>query len=45
VRTLALIEVIFAQAVSLRLFRERISRREWIGMALIVAAVALLLNG
>ena len=45
VRTLALIEVIFAQAVSLRLFREGISRREWAGMALIVAAVALLLNG
>ena len=45
VRTLALIEVIFAQAVSLRLFREGVSRREWAGMALIVAAVAVLLNG
>ena len=45
VRTLALIEVIFAQAVSLRLLREGVSRREWAGMALIMAAVALLLNG
>jgi drug/metabolite transporter (DMT)-like permease len=45
VRTLALIEVIFAQAISLRLFREGVSRREWAGMALIVAAVGLLLNG
>jgi drug/metabolite transporter (DMT)-like permease len=45
VRTLALIEVIFAQAISLRLFREGVSRREWVGMALIVAAVGLLLNG
>ena len=45
VRTLALIEVIFAQAVSQRLFREGVSGREWAGMALIVAAVALLLNG
>jgi len=44
VRTLALIEVIFAQAVSLRLFREGVSRREWAGMALIVAAVVVLLN-
>jgi drug/metabolite transporter (DMT)-like permease len=45
VRTLALIEVIFAQFVSLRMFREGVTRREWIGMALIVAAVVLLING
>jgi drug/metabolite transporter (DMT)-like permease len=44
VRTLALIEVIFAQAVSLRMFREGISPREWAGMALIVVAVIVLLN-
>jgi drug/metabolite transporter (DMT)-like permease len=45
VRTLALVEVIFAQIVSLRMFREGVTRRELIGMALIVAAVAVLLNG
>jgi drug/metabolite transporter (DMT)-like permease len=45
VRTLALVEVIFAQFVSLRMFREGVTRRELFGMALIVAAVAVLLNG
>ena len=45
VRTLALVEVLFAQLASLRLFRERPSAREWLGMALIVAAAALLIGG
>jgi drug/metabolite transporter (DMT)-like permease len=45
VRTLALVEVIFAQLVSLRLFREGMSRSELIGMTLIVVAVIVLING
>lgn len=45
VRTLALVEVLFAQAASLKLFRERPSGREWLGMALIVAAAGVLLRG
>jgi drug/metabolite transporter (DMT)-like permease len=45
VRTLALIEVLFAQVAALRLFRERPSGREWFGMALIVAAAAILIGG
>jgi drug/metabolite transporter (DMT)-like permease len=44
VRTLALIEVIFAQVVSLRMFREGVSRRETAGMALVVAAILVLVN-
>jgi drug/metabolite transporter (DMT)-like permease len=44
VRTLALIEVIFAQLVSLRMFREGVSRNELIGMSLIVIAVVVLVN-
>ncbi len=45
VRTLALVEVIFAQLVSRKLFREGASRRELSGMALIVLGVVILLNG
>jgi drug/metabolite transporter (DMT)-like permease len=45
VRTLALVEVLFAQVASMRLFREAPTRREWLGMALIVAAAAVLING
>ena len=45
VRTLALVEVLFAQAVSLRLFRERPSGQELLGIALIVAAAAVLVSG
>ena len=45
VRTLALVEVLFAQAASLKLFRERPTPREWLGMALIVAAAAMLIGG
>jgi drug/metabolite transporter (DMT)-like permease len=43
VRTLGLVEVLFAQAVSRRLFGQAVSLREIAGMALIVAGVALLL--
>ena len=42
VRTLALIEVPLAQAVSLKMFREPPSLREGIGMSLIVIAAAIL---
>jgi drug/metabolite transporter (DMT)-like permease len=40
VRTLGLVELVFSYAVSLKLFRERLSRRELAGMALIAAGVA-----
>ena len=45
VRTLALVEVLFAQTASLKLFRERPSAREWLGMAMIVVAAAILIGG
>lgn len=43
VRTLALIEVPFAQVVSGRVFRQTVSARQWLGMGLIVAGVGWLL--
>jgi drug/metabolite transporter (DMT)-like permease len=43
VRTLALVEVLFAQAISSFLFRQPVSAREAIGIVLVVAGVALLL--
>lgn len=43
VRTLALVEVILAQAVSLWHFRQPVTSRQMAGMALIVAGVGLLL--
>jgi len=43
VRTLALVEVLFAQAISHFVFRQPVSRREGIGIALIVSGVVLLL--
>jgi drug/metabolite transporter (DMT)-like permease len=43
VRTLALVEVLFAQAVARRLFGQRAAPRELAGMALVVVGVALLL--
>jgi drug/metabolite transporter (DMT)-like permease len=43
VRTLALVEVLFAQAVAKRLFGQRAAPRELVGMTLVVAGVALLL--
>ena len=42
VRTLALVEVLMAQAVSHRFLAQRTSRRELVGLALIVVGVALL---
>jgi drug/metabolite transporter (DMT)-like permease len=44
VRTLALIEVLFAQILSRNLFRQRLASREALGIFLIVAGVVLLLN-
>jgi drug/metabolite transporter (DMT)-like permease len=43
VRTLALVEVLFAQLVARYGFGQRTSAREAVGMALVVAGVALLL--
>jgi len=43
VRTLGLVEVLFAQAVSKRLFGQRVSARELLGMTIVIAGVALLL--
>jgi drug/metabolite transporter (DMT)-like permease len=43
VRTLALVEVVLAQAVAKRLFGQGAAPRELVGMALVVAGVALLL--
>jgi len=43
VRTLALIEVLFAQIVSRRLFDQKSSAREIIGIVLVVAGIAFLL--
>jgi len=45
VRTLALVEVLFAQALSMKLFREPPTPLETLGVALIVAAAALLVGG
>jgi drug/metabolite transporter (DMT)-like permease len=42
VRTLGLVEVLFSYLVSLRLFRERLSRLEIAGLALLVLGVALI---
>jgi drug/metabolite transporter (DMT)-like permease len=43
VRTLALVEVLFAQGVSYFAFGQKTSPREALGIALVVAGVALLL--
>lgn len=43
VRTLALVEVLFAQAISYFVFKQATSAREAFGMSLIVAGVALLI--
>ncbi|WP_459616927.1 EamA family transporter [Bordetella sp. 2513F-2] len=43
VRTLGLVEVLFAQVLSRRVFAHRSSRRELAGIALVVAGVAVLL--
>lgn len=44
VRTLALVEVVFAQVVSGRVFRQSVTMRQIAGMALILGGVALLLR-
>jgi drug/metabolite transporter (DMT)-like permease len=43
VRTLALVEVLFAQAISYFVFKQTTTQREAIGMSLIVAGCALLI--
>ncbi len=43
VRTLGLVEVLFAQLVSRRLFRQQVTLREIIGLVLVMAGVLLLL--
>jgi drug/metabolite transporter (DMT)-like permease len=43
VRTLALIEVLFAQAIARFVFKQTMTLREWLGIVLIVAGVVLLL--
>jgi drug/metabolite transporter (DMT)-like permease len=43
VRTLGLAEVLFAQAISYFIFKQATTRREALGMSLIVAGVALLI--
>ena len=45
VRTLALVEVLFAQAISRFIFKQPTSPRETVGIVLIVAGVALLVWG
>ena len=44
VRALGLVEVLFAQVVAQRVFRQRATARDAAGMALVVAGVALLLH-
>jgi drug/metabolite transporter (DMT)-like permease len=44
VRTLALIEVLMAQGVAVFVFGQRTSGRQWLGIAVLVAGVALLLQ-
>lgn len=44
VRALALVEVLMAQAVTRRLFKQRTTAREYVGIALLVAGIALLLT-
>ena len=45
VRTLALVEVIMAQIVSRRIFKQGMSKTEIAGMGLIIVGVVLLVNG
>lgn len=44
IRTLALVEVLLAQAASRRMFGQRITTREWLAVAMIIAGVAAVLN-
>lgn len=45
VRTLGLIELLFSYAVSRKLFRERLERRELLGMALLVVGLVVVVLG
>lgn len=45
VRTVGLVEVVFAALISRRVFAQRSGGREWAGIAMVVAGVALLLAG
>ena len=45
VRTLGLVEVLFAQIVSWRVMREKMAAREWIALALLLAALVAILRG
>lgn len=42
VRTLGLVELVFSAFVSRRFFREKMTRREWAGMSLLVAGVVVI---
>jgi uncharacterized membrane protein len=44
VRTLALVEIIFAQIISRRFLSQNSSAKEWLGMALLIAGVVLVLQ-
>jgi uncharacterized membrane protein len=44
VRTLALVEILFAQLVSRNLFKQSLASREAFGIGLIIVGVVLLLN-
>lgn len=44
VRTLGLVEILFAQVISRQMFKQRLASREAIGIGLIIAGVVLLLN-
>jgi drug/metabolite transporter (DMT)-like permease len=44
VRTLALVEILFAQALSRNLFKQKLASREAVGIGLIVGGVLILLN-
>ena len=45
VRTLGMVEILFAHALSRRLFSQSTSRRELVGVVLVVAGTMLLING
>jgi uncharacterized membrane protein len=45
VRTLALVEIFFAQLLAGQLLRQKTGGREWLGIALVALGVVLLING
>lgn len=45
VRTLGLIEVVFAQLVSWRVMREQMAGREWLALGLLIVALVAILHG